>query len=211
MWMSERTCHAVRPQFRDNGSLYGKLLLAGVAMVSILVLNACANAVRSISSQDISLRTGVLSTFAYAAADGEMNTVVIGNPFDIPKDALERVITETMQGNHYGPRTTFTTTPSADARAHFRVVMMFDRPRAMNRQQLCGPKDELEPEPRGDRLRLATAFCARNQLLSWVDSSIAAPASPDDPAFRNMIANAIFNLIPSRDHDPDGRDGSTIF
>jgi hypothetical protein len=180
-------------------------------MASVLALNACADAVRSTSSQDISLRTGVLSTFAYAAATGEMNTVVIGNPFDISKDALERLITETMQGNHYGPRTTFTTTPSPNAQAHFRVVMMFDRPRAMNRQQLCGPREQLKPEPRGDRLRLATAFCARNQLLSWVDSSIRAPASPDDPAFRNMIANAIFNLIPWRDHDPDGRGGSTIF
>jgi hypothetical protein len=180
-------------------------------MASVLILNACADAVRSTSSQDISLRSGILSTFAYAAANGETNTVIVGNPFDIPKDALERVITEAMQGNHYGPRTTFTTTPSPEARADYRVVMMFDRPRAMNRQQLCGPRAELEPEPRGDRLRLATAFCARNQLLSWVDSSIPAPASPDDPAFRKMIANAIFNLIPWRDHDPDGRGGTTIF
>ena len=205
--MSERISYADP----GNGRPSARSLLAGAAMASVLVLNACADAVRSTSSQDVSLRTGVLSTFAYAAVTGEMNTVVIGNPFDIPKDALERVITETMQGNHYGPRTTFTTTPSVDARSDYRVVMMFDRPRGMNRQQLCAPKAQLEPEPRGDRLRLATAFCARNQLLSWVDSSIRAPASPDDPAFRKLIANAIFNLIPSRDHDPDGRGGNTIF
>ena len=205
--MSEKTCNADS----RNGCVSARVLFAAAAIASVLVLNACANAVRSISSQEVSFRTGVLSTFAYAAANGEMNTVVIGNPFDIPKDALEQVITETMQGNHYGPRTTFTTTPSANAQAHFRVVMMFDRPRAMNRQQLCGPRAELEPEPQGDRLRLATAFCARNQLLSWVDSSIAAPASPDDPAFRKMVANAIFNLIPWRDHDPDGRGGSALF
>jgi hypothetical protein len=211
MWMSENVCYANPAVSRGRRYAFRKLLLAGAAMVCVLVLNACAGAVRSTSSQDISLRTGVLSTFAYAAAEGEMNTVVIGNPFDIPKDALEGIITETMQGNHYGPRTTFTTTPSEDARADYRIVMMFDRPRAMNRQQLCGPKAELEPEARGDRLRLATAFCARNQLLSWVDSSVAAPASPDDPAFRKMIANAIFNLIPWRDHDPDGMGDSTIF
>jgi hypothetical protein len=209
--MSENVCYANPAGDRKSRYTDRKLLLTGAAMVGVLVLNACASAVLSTSSQDISLRSGVLGTFAYAAAEGEMNTVVIGNPFDIPKDELERVITGTMQGNHYGPRTTFTTTPSPDARADYRIVMMFDRPRAMNRQQLCGPKAQLEPEPRGDRLRLATAFCARNQLLSWVDSSIATPASPDDPAFRKMIANAIFNLIPWRDHDPDGGGGSTIF
>lgn len=204
--MSEKTCHADS----GNGCVSARVLFAAAAIASVLVLNACANAVRSISSQEVSFRTGVLSTFAYAAANGEMNTVVIGNPFDIPEDALGRVITDTMQGNHYGPRTTFTTTPSPEARSDYRIVMMFDRPRAMNRQQLCGPKAQLQPEPRGDRLRLATAFCASNQLLSWVDSSIRTPASPDDPAFRRMIANAIFNLIPSRDHDPDGRDGVNI-
>ena len=208
--MSERI-YCADPAGTGNGWASAKPLLIGAAMASVLILNACADAVRSTSSQDISLRSGILSTFAYAAANGETNTVIVGNPFDIPKDALERVIAEAMQGNHYGPRTTFTTTPSPEARADYRVVMMFDRPRAMNRQQLCGPRAELEPEPRGDRLRLATAFCARNQLLSWVDSSIAAPASPDDPTFRNMIANAIFNLIPWRDHDPDRRGGSTIF
>src|SRR5512134_2130359 len=143
IWMSEDAFYASSGKSR---STFWKLLLAGAAMASVLVLNACANAVLSTSSQDISLRTGVLSTFAYAAAKGEMNTVVIGNPFDIPKDALERVITETMQGNHYGPRTTFTTTPSPEARSDYRVVMMFDRPRAMNRQELCGPRAQLEPE-----------------------------------------------------------------
>lgn len=181
-------------------------------MAGILVLNGCAGAVRSTSSQDVLFRSGVLSTFAYAAADGEMNTVIIGNPFDMPKDALDRVVTDAMQGNHYGPRTTFTTTPSPDARPQFRIVMMFDRPRGLDRQQLCGPRENLTPEPRGDdRLRLATAFCARNQLLSWVDSSIARPVSADDAAFRRMIANGTFNLIPSRDHDPGNRSGTTIF
>lgn len=188
-----------------------RLWIAGGAMAGILLLNGCAGVVRSTSSQDISFRSGVLSTFAYAAADGATNTVVIGNPFDIPKSALDRVVTDAMQGNHYGPRTTFTTTPSPDARPQFRIVMMFDRPRGMDRQQLCGPRENLTPEPRGDRLRLATAFCARNQLLSWVDSSIARPVSADDAAFRRMIANATFNLIPSRDHDSDGRSGVDLF
>ena len=209
--MSEKVCYANGTAITKSRSTFRKMLFAGAALAGVLVLNACASAVRSTSSQDVYFRTGVLSTFAYAAADGEMNTVVIGNPFDMPKSALDRVVTDAMQGNHYGPRTTFTTTPSPDARPHYRIVMMFDRPRGMSRQQLCGPRETLTPEPRGDRLRLATAFCGRNQLLSWVDSSIPTPASPDDAAFRRMIANATFNLIPSRDDDPGGRSGITIF
>lgn len=209
--MFREACRTDCAGSRGSRSTSRKLLLAGAALVGVLVLNGCAGAVRSTSSQDILFRSGVLSTFAYAAADGEMNTVVVGNPFDMPKSALDRIVTDAMQGNHYGPRTTFTTTPSPDARAHFRIVMMFDRPRGMDRQQLCGPRENLTPEPRGDRLRLATAFCARNELLSWVDSSILTPASADDAAFRRMIANATFNLIPSRDNDPGNRSGVTIF
>ena len=209
--MSENPCDAGCRGSRTSRSTSQRLLLTGAAMAAILAMNACAGAVRSTSSQDVSFRSGVLSTFAYAAAEGEMNTVVVGNPFDIPKSALDRIVTDVMQDNHYGPRTTFTTTPSPDARADYRIVMMFDRPPGMDRQQLCGPRENLASEPRGDRLRLATAFCARNQLLSWVDSSIAAPVSADDAAFRRMIANATFSLIPSRDHDPDGRSGVDLF
>jgi hypothetical protein len=208
--MSEKKDHTGCLQSRRSRSTTRKLLFSGVAMSMALAVGACAGAVRSTSSQDVLFRTGVLSTFAYAAADGEMNTVVIGNPFDMPKSALDRIVTDAMQGNHYGPPTTFTTMPSPDARPHYRIVMMFDRPPAMPRQQLCGPREALTPEPRGDRLHLATAFCARNQLLSWVDSSIPTPVSADDAALRSMIANATFTLIPSRDHDPSGRRGITI-
>jgi hypothetical protein len=209
--MSDKARSPVCLRFSNRRRPLATLPMAGGAIAALLVLHACAGAVRSISSQDISFRTGVLSTFAYAAADGEMNTVVVGNPFDVPQSALEHVITENMQGNHYGPRTTFTTTPSENARPEYRIVMMFDRPIGMNRRQLCGPRDDLKPEPRADRLRLATAFCARNHLLSWVDSSIPFPASADDPAFGQMISQATFNLIPSRDDDPSGRRGATFY
>lgn len=191
-------------------------LFAGAALAGILVLNACAGAVRSTASQDVAFRSGVLSTFSYAAAVGEMNTVIVGNPFTVPKNDLDRIVTDAMQGNHYGPRTTFTTAPSENARPQFRIVMMFDRPRGLDRQQVCGPRESLipepkDPEPEDGRLRLTTAFCARNQLLSWVESSILRPQSPDEPRFHRMIANATFNLIPARDNDSGNRRGVTVF
>ena len=209
--MSEKACGAERCERKDRRSARQTTLLAGAAMAGVLVLNACAGVVQSTASQDVAFRTGVLSTFAYAAAVGEMNTVIVGNPFNLPEGQLDRAVTEAMQGNHYGPRTTFTTTPSADARSQYRIVMMFDRPRAQQRQQVCGPRESLIPEPDAARLRLTTAFCARNQLLSWVESSIARPGSPDEPSFRRMIASATFNLIPARDDDSGNRRGITVF
>lgn len=183
-----------------------------IAASALVALAGCADAVRSTSSQDLYFRSGVLSTFAYAAAPGEMRTVVIGNPFTIPKAELDRIVTAAMDGNHFGPPTTFTTEPSDQARASYRIVMLFDPPRAMDRQQVCAPAAQLEPRRDASQagtqgpdpeLRLLTGFCAQNQLLSWVTSSMNRPASPDDPAFRNMIANATFTLIPSRDQEPD--------
>lgn len=209
--MSEKACEAERVERNNHRFARPKTLRASAAMAGVLVLNACAGVVQSTASQDVAFRTGVLSTFAYAAAVGEMNTVIVGNPFNVPKGELDRIVTDAMQGNHYGPRTTFTTTPSADARPQYRIVMMFDRPRAQQRQQVCGPRESLIPEPDAARLHLTTAFCARNQLLSWVESSIARPETPDEPGFRRMIANATFNLIPSRDDDRGNRRGVTVF
>lgn len=175
--------------------------LQTACVTALLTTAGCADAVRSINSQDVNFRTGVLSTFTYAAAPGEMRTVIVGNPFEIPQADLDRIVTSAMDGNHYGPPTTFTTQPGEAARPSYRIVMMFDPPEDMSREQICAPASQLKPQPGGERLGLLSGFCARNDLMSWVAASISRPSSADDPTFRDMIVTGMFNLIPSRDRE----------
>ena len=113
---------AVTATRRPVGRLAAALMAGGLA--------ACS---ADISSHNI-WAPGVPGYFAYAAAAGEVSTIVIGNPFGVPKETLDRAVTDAMQGRHHGPRTRFTTQPSDAARSHLRIVVMFDPPHTLDRR-----------------------------------------------------------------------------
>ena len=142
---------------------------------------------------------GVPSLFTYAAGGRDMRTVVVGNPFSAPRTEVEKAITDAMQGNHYGPPTRFTTEPSANARAGYRIVIMFDPPRTLPNRVVCGGTEGLRADPDGERLRLLTAFCTQDTLRSQVVATMAPVASPHAPAFRDLIAASMWDLIPAID------------
>ncbi len=168
------------------------------ALATAVLAGGLAACAAEISSHNIWV-PGVPSYFAYAAAAGEFNTVVVGNPFDVPKEALDQAVTDAMQGNHHGPRTRFTTQPSEAAWRKFRVVVMFDPPDTLDSGRLCGDPAALEPEETGERLRMLTTFCAGDELLSEVSFSLPAPVSPQDPTFRHVVAATMWRLIPVTD------------
>jgi len=169
-------------------------LIVGAAL---LVASGCAS---TLVTQDHVHQTGVLSNFTYAAADRDMTTVIIGNPFNAETAAVETTITDAMQGNHHGPPTHFTTRPSDNARPLFRVVMMFDPPPAMDSARLC--REPAAPDPAsaaGNRLVLLTGFCVGDELHSEVYAAVPRVRSVDDPWVRRMVALTMWQLIPQRD------------
>lgn len=105
-----------------------------------------------------------------------------------------------MRNHHNGPMTRFSTSPGPAARRDFRVVVAFDTPAAMEAAILCGRADAIPAgRPAAGRLRAELAFCVGPDIYTSVDTSIPAVASPDEPAFRHMIADAMWQLIPARD------------
>lgn len=147
------------------------------------------------------------SFFRYGASRGEMLAVVVGNPFPVPKAILDRSVTESMQRNHHGPMTVFSTDPGPRADRNFRVVVAFDTPNAMHPRVLCGDPAAVPSRERdGKRIEADVAFCVESDLYSNVDISIPEAESPADPRFRHMIASAMWALIPSRDPLSDNND-----
>lgn len=170
-----------------------------LALAALLVLVAFASQALVVMDNQVH-RSGYKSLFTYAAADRDLTTVVVGNPFPMPRPAVERAITDAMQGNHHGPRTRFTTTPSETARPSYRVVMMFDPPATLNTYALCGDPAALSPSPAsGGEMRLWTAFCAAGKIVTEVRTRMPRVASPTDPAFRQAVANTTWRLWPEID------------
>ncbi|MDP6805207.1 MAG: hypothetical protein QF902_07720 [Rhodospirillales bacterium] len=172
------------------------------AVAGLALLSACGAEL----SQSFVHRSGVPSAFNYGAGGRDLRTVVLGNPFAMPKVVIDEAVIDSIQGMNNGPVTHFTIAPSNDARAPYRVVILFDPPKTLAWRDLCGNAAALESVARDARLRVSIAFCVNEPLYAHVDSSIPSADSPDDPAFRKMMGRATFLLIPPRDPTTAGDD-----
>src|SRR5438552_3662173 len=76
--------------------------------------------------------------FGYAAGGRDLRADVQGNPFAMPQNEFNAVVTDAMQGAHFGQPTNFTTTPGDSAREGYRVRLLFNGPDAGNGWILCG-------------------------------------------------------------------------
>lgn len=172
-----------------------KLLRIETIMAAVFGIAACSSDVR-LTQQEISpsYKSG---EFAYAGADRDMKVVVVGNPFGGDQETFGRTVTGYMQGNHWGPRTNFTTAPGASARNSYRVVMLFDPPKTLVGMRLCRVEGSALPTVRtGDEIILFAAFCRGNESMTEIKGRIAGATGPEDPVFGYLIGQVTNALFP---------------
>ena len=145
-------------------------------------------------------RPSALNYFQYAAAPGETRAVVVGNPFPVAKQVVDRAVVDAMQRNHNGPMTHFTTQPGPDAHPNYRIVMAFNTPVGFHPYALCRNPDAISSRPGGGaRVQVLAGFCVADKLYSQAKVSAPAMASPGDPRFAQMIRSAMWELVPRED------------
>lgn len=129
---------------------------------------------------------------------------VLSDPFSVPREDLEDIAVAAMQGHNAGPKTTFSATPTERMRAGYSVVLGFDLPASYGPRPICAEQTSEFPTVESDRTRLFMVFCEGADWLTWVQASIPRIASPNEPLFREMVAQATFALIPLADDRPVG-------
>lgn len=166
-----------------------------LVMAVLFLASACSMDVR-LTQQEVS-PSYKAGEFAYAGAGRDMRVVVVGNPFGGDQATFGGVVTDRMQGNHWGPRTHFTTTPNETARSSYRVVMLFDPPRTLVGMRLCRVEGSSLPTVRtGDEIILFAAFCRGNESMTEIKGRIAGATGPEDPVFGDLIAQVTNALFP---------------
>jgi hypothetical protein len=166
-------------------------------------LAGCQSLVTTTTSYDVWFRSGVLSEFGYAATAGEMPVVVVGNPFDVPKPAVDEAVIAAMQGHNRGPAVRFVQGPAEIARsgAGYAVVMVVDAGPGIGADFACARRGSISPPVAGGGTTLLAVFCGNADARSWAYSGTGPVASPDDPLFRALVAQTTYLMIPPRDDD----------
>lgn len=139
----------------------------------------------------------------YAAVDRDLLVEVHGTDGTRPPAAFAADVAAAMQGQTELPGVTFTTEPTPRTRAGYRVVMEFNGPVAVTGDALCaGPP---RPIAQGERpLRIAAAFCARDQMLSRVYAKVA------DPALIGAVVGEVTRELLPRESPDERRFGGQV-
>ncbi len=133
----------------------------------------------------------------YAGDNRDFWTVVLGNPFPAPKQALDGALTDAMSSTRWGKRTNFTTTPDDSARTVYRIVILLNG-NTLTGYRICGyyPDRPLGPGTHGGKVHVVATFCRGQQPLSQAVGSIDA-TTPEDSGFRKLIRQLMANLLPT--------------
>lgn len=178
------------------------LSVAGLA----LWLGGCAGMV--VVHQPMHTQRYLDGDFEYAARSGEMRTSVHGNPFAIAPQSFNAAVTGTMRGANTGPDVVFTPTPEGEGSGAFHVVLMFDPPVGTFGDDLCADAGAIHPVAGNGGVRLLSAFCVGDQLLSTVGGSVSGVDGPRHPKFRELVRQVTMHLFPAYDHWDIGGEGS---
>ena len=136
----------------------------------------------------------------YAAAQGAMLTEIRGNPFGGDKAALDKAVTETMYGAHFGPPVRFVTEAPQGLKSPYRVVMLFNPEETTNSKALC----DGDPAPGAGApgaVKIAAAVCANDFMETSIWGTVAEVSGPDDPGFKALIRQMTMQLFPHQDTD----------
>ncbi len=138
----------------------------------------------------------------YAAAQGAMLTEIRGNPFDAPKAELDKTVTETMYGAHFGPLVRFVTQDEAPPglKSPYRVVMLMNPEETTNSKELCTGNPAPGAGTPG-QVKIAAAVCAEDLMETSIWGKVAEVTGPDDSGFKALIRQMTMQLFPHQDTD----------
>lgn len=164
-----------------------------------LFLTACGPSVYSVTQE----RLYSPSEYRYAAGGKAVHTVIKGNPFTLPDEALAEQILATMGHASASFDTalvrpaTFTTGPGT--RPSYRVTLLLNPGPNTQLAALCADPEMLDVDPTREPLQARMAFCRDGTLLSTSHGTMVSVHDPANPHFQRMIHSMTRELFQHRE------------
>jgi len=140
---------------------------------------------------------------ALRAAAEPVLLVLHGNPFETDQARLNGLISTEMAAGISGMSTRFTTSPERAAAPEPRLVMILNPLSEPAPDILCAAPASVATAPATDQIRIAAAFCDRDQVLGAARTE-AAVAGPTDQRFRRLLWRTANQVFPDDYEDTYG-------
>ncbi len=130
-----------------------------VTALAAMTLAACAGGV-TVSREDVA--RGYLPEELYVVATGknELRTVIVGDPFGMPKDAFEKVVLASLERQNFGPPLNLSTDPQREDARKRQVVLAFNLTSIKQADSLCsGTAETAKLADTGGALTVTGVYC----------------------------------------------------
>jgi len=167
----------------------------GVMLVA-LALSGCADGTR-VSALPTITSYYYPTLVWHATRDGGMRTVIHGNPFTAQQAETNKLILAQLKLPTRFDAAPFQLLPPKSPTRGYRLVLIFNpNPRWIGFQKACGDLSDIAIAPAADAIALHASFCIGTRAITEFDL-VDVVSGPDDPAFAQMMRNAIDELLPA--------------
>ena len=187
-----------------EGSSSRRKVRAVLALTGMLILAACSGAGSTpVTDPFATLSSAYDPASVWHVTKDGLRTVIHGNPFDVSQAAADQVILSSLRMPAWHQKAQFVPHLTGGKRRGTRLVLIFNPTDLLSHDDACGDLSEIGVGPNAVITRVHAAFCASERSLSHIDGHVTA-SEPKDIAFRSLMAQAIDQLLPSRNFDNDG-------
>lgn len=167
-----------------------------VTAVVAVSLAACAGGV-NVSHKNVAHSYEPKALQAVAGGNNELKTIIVGDPFGMPKDAFDKAVLASLEAPDVKPRLNLSTNPNReDARKHH-LVLAFNPTNKSQADALCsGRVDTAKVADTGGRLTVAGAYCSGAKFLTQAAARSEGVTGPDSENFQNLMKQLAKNLFP---------------
>lgn len=144
-----------------------------------------------------------IGDFDYAAGNGAMQAVVVGNPFDMPKAVFDDHVRGLMRHQNRGVPAEFVEGQTDRTSPLYKVVVGFDLPGAVSFSEMCRNPTGLPTRARAGRLDIAIVFCRGDEAMSGTTGWANGVSGPTDPKFSRLVRSATLYMLSDYDYRRD--------
>lgn len=199
-----------------------RLTTVGAMIMACAFLSACSSGLTATSFGTHVTRTDIQPAefypnekayagvwLNYTLARRNVNTELIGNPFDMDKEVFDLVAAQILTQQQPGPRFYFQpkvfdgNLPGQAPREQYKFIAVFNPTVSVSGQELCAGAVPPTLPTLNNVVTLRTAFCRQSTYLTGATTEVANVASVRDRGFTRAISeNLLASFQPFKDVNP---------
>lgn len=176
-----------------------------VTTIAAVALVACAGGV-TVAREDIATSYEPNELYVVATGRNELRTVIVGEPFDMPKAAFERAVLAGLKRQNFGPPLNLSTDPKTEDARKRQVVIAFNLTSAQQADALCtGAGETAAATDTGGNVTVTGVYCyGGGGHITQATARSANVAGADSEQFRRLMSQIAIALFP--DENPNRLD-----